>query len=95
MVDAGSVQIVRVGKSKLSFPSPSITENSLGTPGEVQADSRFGTTVSGVPGWAGPLKLGAAEKINGAPSGQPVIDAGPVDLTAIRWNPAVRVAKIR
>ena len=33
VVDAGSVQIVRVGKSKLSFPSPSITENSPGTPG--------------------------------------------------------------
>ena len=50
VVDAGSVQIVRVGKSTLSFPSPSITENSPGTPGEVQADSRFGTTVTGVPG---------------------------------------------
>ena len=28
VVDAGSVQIVRVGKSNLSFPSPSITEDS-------------------------------------------------------------------
>jgi len=42
-----------VGKSKLSFPSPSITENSPGTPGVVQADSRFGTTVTGVPTWEG------------------------------------------
>jgi hypothetical protein len=50
VVDAGSVQIVRVGKTKLSFPSPSITENSPGTAGVVQADSRFGTTVTGVPG---------------------------------------------
>jgi hypothetical protein len=49
VADAGSVQIVRVGKSKLSFPSPSITENSPGTPGQVQAQSRFGTTVTGVP----------------------------------------------
>jgi hypothetical protein len=49
VVDAGSVQIVRVGKSNLSFPSPSITENSPGTPGVVQTRSRFGTTVTGVP----------------------------------------------
>ena len=42
VVDAGSVQIVRVGKSKLAFPSPTITEDSPGTPGVVQADSRFG-----------------------------------------------------
>jgi hypothetical protein len=49
VVDAGSVQIVRVGKTKLSFPSPTITENSPGTPGDVQTDSRFGTAVTGVP----------------------------------------------
>jgi len=49
VVDAGSVQIVRVGKSKLSFPAPSTTENSPGTTGVVQAHSRFGTTVTGVP----------------------------------------------
>ena len=49
VVDAGSVQIVRVGKSGLSFPSPSITEDSPGTPGVVQARSRFGTAVTGVP----------------------------------------------
>jgi hypothetical protein len=39
----------RVGKSKLSF-GPSITEDSPGTPGEVHTDSRFGTTVTAVPG---------------------------------------------
>jgi hypothetical protein len=50
VADAGSVQIVRVGKSKLSFPSPSITEDSPGTPGEIQAQSRFGTTVTDLPG---------------------------------------------
>jgi hypothetical protein len=56
VVDAGSVQIGRVGKSKLSFPSPSITEDSPGTPGVVQTDSRFGTTVTGLPGHAdGPV----------------------------------------
>jgi hypothetical protein len=49
VVDAGSVQIVRVGKTRLSFPLPTITENSPGTAGVVQADSRFGTTVTGVP----------------------------------------------
>jgi hypothetical protein len=47
VADAGSVQIVRVGKSALSFPSPSITEDSPGTPGAVQANSRFGSTVAG------------------------------------------------
>jgi hypothetical protein len=45
--DAGSVQIVRVGRSALSFPSPSITEDSPGTPGTVRADSRFGSVVAG------------------------------------------------
>ena len=50
VADAGSVQIVRVGKSKLSFPSPSITENSPGTVGAVQAGSRFGAAVTDLPG---------------------------------------------
>ena len=49
VADAGSVQIVRVGKSNLSFPSPSITEDSPGTPGSVAADSRFGSSVAGLP----------------------------------------------
>ena len=47
--DAGSVQIVRVGKSNLSFPSPSITEDSPGTPGSIAAGSRFGSSVAGLP----------------------------------------------
>jgi len=49
VVDAGSVQIVRVGKSNLSFPYPSITEDSRGTPGVVQARSRFGSSVAALP----------------------------------------------
>jgi len=48
VADAGSVQIVRVGKSNLSFPSPSITEDSPGTPGSVAAGSRFGSGVTGL-----------------------------------------------
>jgi len=49
VVDAGSVQIVRVGKSNISTPYPSITENYPGTPGVVQAGSRFGSSVAGLP----------------------------------------------
>ena len=49
VADAGSVQIVRVGKANLSFPSPSITEDSPGTPGTVRAGSRFGSSVAGLP----------------------------------------------
>jgi hypothetical protein len=45
-----ATKIVRVGKSNLTCPSPSMTEDSPGTPGVVQARSRFGTTVTGVPG---------------------------------------------
>ena len=49
VVDAGSVQIVRVGKSNISTPYPSITEDTPGTPGVVQANSRFGSSVAGLP----------------------------------------------
>ncbi len=49
MVDAGSVQIVRVGKSNISTPYPSITEDYPGTPGVVQANSRFGSSIAGLP----------------------------------------------
>ncbi len=48
-VDAGVVQIVRIGTSKLSFPSPTLNEDSPGTPGTIKAGSRFGSTVSGLP----------------------------------------------
>ena len=53
VVDAGSAQVVRVGKSTLSFPSPTFTEDSPSTPGEVQADSRFGSTVAGIRAYGG------------------------------------------
>ncbi|HSU37100.1 MAG TPA: hypothetical protein VLJ88_15690 [Propionibacteriaceae bacterium] len=49
VADAGSVQIVRVGKSNISTPYPSITEDTPGTPGVVQANSRFGSSVAGLP----------------------------------------------
>ena len=49
VVDAGSVQIVRVGKSNISTPYPSITEAYPGTPGVVQANSRFGSSIAGLP----------------------------------------------
>ena len=49
VVDAGSVQIVRVGKSNISTPYPSITEDYPGTPGVVKKDSRFGSSVAGLP----------------------------------------------
>ncbi len=44
VVDAGSAQILRVGKSNISAPYPSLTEDSPGTPGVVQTGSRFGST---------------------------------------------------
>lgn len=47
--DAGTVNIVRVGRSALSYPSPVITEDSPGTPGTVRADNRFGSVVVGLP----------------------------------------------
>jgi hypothetical protein len=47
--NAGSVQIVRVGKSNTSTPYPSITEDTPGTPGVVQEESRFGSSVAGLP----------------------------------------------
>ena len=50
VVDAGSAQILRVGKSNISAPYPSLTEDSPGTPGVVQTASRFGSTVTGMPG---------------------------------------------
>ena len=50
VVDAGSAQILRVGKSNISAPYPSLTEDSPGTPGVVQTGSRFGSTVTGLPG---------------------------------------------
>ena len=49
VVDAGQVHIIRVGKSNLSFPSPVITENSPGTPGAVATNSRFGSSIAGLP----------------------------------------------
>ena len=49
VVDAGSAQILRIGKSNISAPYPSLTENSPGTPGLVQTGSRFGSTVTGLP----------------------------------------------
>ncbi len=50
VVDAGSAQILRIGKSNISAPYPSLTEDSPGTPGVVQTGSRFGSTVTGLPG---------------------------------------------
>ena len=47
--DAGSLQVVRVGRSRLSFPLPSLTEDSPGTPGVVRSGSRFGAVVVGLP----------------------------------------------
>ncbi len=49
VVDAGSAQILRIGKSNISAPYPSLTEDSPGTPGVVQTGSRFGSTVTGLP----------------------------------------------
>jgi len=48
VVDAGSVQIVRVGKSNISTPYPSITEDYPGTPGAVKKGTRFGSSVAGL-----------------------------------------------
>jgi hypothetical protein len=50
VVDAGRAQIVRIGTSNISAPYASITENSPGTPGAVAANSRFGTSLSGLHG---------------------------------------------
>ena len=49
VVDAGSAQILRIGKSNISAPYPPLTEDSPGTPGAVQTGSRFGSTVTGLP----------------------------------------------
>lgn len=49
VVDAGSAQILRVGKSNISAPYPSLTEDSPGTSGVVQTGSRFGSMVTGLP----------------------------------------------
>ncbi|AXT84604.1 hypothetical protein C6I20_04945 [Aeromicrobium sp. A1-2] len=47
--DAGGAQILRIGISQLSFPSPFITEDSPGTPGAVRVGNRFGAAVAGLP----------------------------------------------
>ncbi|MCC6495037.1 MAG: hypothetical protein IT193_02130 [Propionibacteriaceae bacterium] len=48
VVDAGSAHIVRIGTSNISTPYPTLTEDSPGTAGQVEAGSRFGSSVAGL-----------------------------------------------
>ncbi len=95
VVDAGIVQIVRVGTSKLSFPSPTLNEDSPGTPGTIKAHSRFGSRVAGLPAtdvmYRTPPAGGYGESVFAITSGQ---DGGSVyvvssdSATAPRsWKP--------
>lgn len=96
VVDAGSAHIVRIGTTKISTPSPTITEDSQGTAGQVRRGNRFASRVAGLhsrPGSDSEVAFAIASPVQDGGSVYVVSDAFParswVPTTGARFGLAI------